>query len=103
MLRPRDSSQPQSIQSPQRKPRRVCLGLQPTLTAYAFPHPRGYNLPVKYQVILRAGEDGWIVAECPDLPGCISQGKTRDEALANITEAIQLSLETRRDLAREDI
>jgi predicted RNase H-like HicB family nuclease len=44
-------------------------------------------------VVLRPGEDGWIVAECPVLPGCISQGKTRDEALSNIREAIALCLE----------
>jgi predicted RNase H-like HicB family nuclease len=44
-------------------------------------------------VVLRPGEDGWFVAECPVLPGCVSQGKTRDEALANIREAIALCLE----------
>jgi predicted RNase H-like HicB family nuclease len=33
-------------------------------------------------------EDGWIVAECPELPGCVSQGKTEAEALANISEAM---------------
>lgn len=33
-------------------------------------------------------EDGWIVAECPELPGCVSQGKDEAEALANIREAI---------------
>jgi predicted RNase H-like HicB family nuclease len=47
----------------------------------------------KLPVVLRPGEDGWIVAECPVLPGCISQGKTREEALANISEAISLCLE----------
>ena len=40
------------------------------------------------QVILYSGEDGYLVAECPSLPGCISQGKTREEAVANIKEAI---------------
>lgn len=40
------------------------------------------------QVILYSGEDGYYVAECPSLPGCISQGKTREEAIANIKEAI---------------
>ena len=45
-------------------------------------------------MVLRPGEDGWIVAECPMLPGCVSQGKTRDEALANIREAISLCLES---------
>lgn len=44
---------------------------------------------------LTPGEDGWLVAECPLIPGCISQGKNRTEALANIQEAIQLCLETR--------
>ena len=41
------------------------------------------------QVIICHGEDGYWVAECPSLPGCISQGKTREEAIANIREAIQ--------------
>ena len=41
------------------------------------------------QVILYTGEDGYLVAECPSLPGCISQGKTKEEAIANIREAIQ--------------
>lgn len=40
------------------------------------------------QVIIYPGEDGCWVAECPSLPGCISQGKTRQEALLNIKEAI---------------
>jgi len=44
-------------------------------------------------VILKTGEDGYIVAECPVIPGCISQGRTREEALANIREAIELCLE----------
>lgn len=44
-------------------------------------------------VVLRDGEDGWIVAECPELPGCVSQGRTRDEAMANVREAIDLCLE----------
>jgi predicted RNase H-like HicB family nuclease len=41
------------------------------------------------QVLLYPGEDGYWVAECPSLPGCISQGKTKREAVANIKEAIQ--------------
>ena len=40
------------------------------------------------QVIIYSGEDGYWVAECPSLPGCISQGKTREEAISNIKEAI---------------
>jgi predicted RNase H-like HicB family nuclease len=42
------------------------------------------------QVIIYSGEDGYFVAECPSLPGCISQGKTREEAIANIKEAIDV-------------
>ena len=45
------------------------------------------------RVILYPGEDGYVVAEVPSLPGCISQGKTREEALTNITEAIALHIE----------
>ena len=41
------------------------------------------------QVIIYPGEDGYWVAECPSLPGCISQGKTREEAIVTIKEAIQ--------------
>jgi predicted RNase H-like HicB family nuclease len=36
-----------------------------------------------------------VIAECPSLPGCVSQGRTREEAIANIRDAIELSLETR--------
>ena len=39
------------------------------------------------QVVLYRGEDGYWVVECPSLPGCISQGKTKEEAIANIKEA----------------
>ena len=42
-----------------------------------------------HKVILYPGEDGYWVAECPNLPGCISQGKTKAEAKANIREAIE--------------
>jgi predicted RNase H-like HicB family nuclease len=41
------------------------------------------------QIILYQGEDDYWVAECPSLPGCISQGQTREEAILNIREAIQ--------------
>lgn len=41
------------------------------------------------QVVLFPGEDGYWIAECPSLLGCISQGKTRQEAIANIREAIE--------------
>jgi len=41
------------------------------------------------QVIIYPGEDGYWVAGCPSLPGCISQGKTKEEAFTNILEAIE--------------
>jgi predicted RNase H-like HicB family nuclease len=41
------------------------------------------------QVMIYPGEDGFWVAECPSLPGCISQGRTRQEAVTNIQEAIR--------------
>ncbi len=45
------------------------------------------------QIILEPGEDGYFVAHVPTLKGCWSQGKTKEEALANIREAIDLFLE----------
>jgi predicted RNase H-like HicB family nuclease len=41
------------------------------------------------QVIIYRGEDDYWVAECPSLPGCLSQGKTKEDAVANIREAIR--------------
>ena len=41
------------------------------------------------QIIIKPGEDGFWLAECPSLPGCISQGQSKKEAIQNIQEAIQ--------------
>ena len=41
------------------------------------------------QVVVYPGEDGYWVAGCPSLPGCISQGRTKEEAVVNIKEAIR--------------
>lgn len=41
------------------------------------------------EVFIYRGEDGYWIAECSSLPGCISQGKTKEEAIANIKEAIE--------------
>jgi len=49
---------------------------------------------MKYRLLIQPDEHGVYVAECPSLPGCISQGKTRKEALANIQEAIEGYLES---------
>ena len=47
------------------------------------------NETLKILVVFETDEDGWDVASCPTLPGCHSQGRTRDEARANIREAIR--------------
>lgn len=49
---------------------------------------------MKFRVIIEQDEDGIFVANCPSLPGCISQGKTRTEVHVNIKEAIQGYLES---------
>lgn len=43
---------------------------------------------MKFRVMIEPDEDGVFVAECPSLPGCVSQGATRDEAVSNIRDAI---------------
>jgi predicted RNase H-like HicB family nuclease len=50
----------------------------------------GGRAPMKYTVVLEQESDGGFVASVPALPGCVSQGDTRSEALANIREAIEL-------------
>ncbi len=52
---------------------------------------------MRYRVLIEQDEDGAFVAEVPALPGCISQGKTREEALQNIKEAISGYLESLRE------
>lgn len=49
-----------------------------------------------HKVIIYKGEDGYFIAESIELPGCVSQGKTRDEAIQNIKEAISGYIETLR-------
>jgi len=50
---------------------------------------------MKLIITLETDETGMIVAECPAIPGCVSQGKTEKEAVENIREAIQACLEAR--------
>ncbi len=57
---------------------------------------------MKIKVILEKGEDGYYVAHCPSLKSCWSQGKTKEEALQNIQEAIELYLEPEIDKFVED-
>ncbi len=55
---------------------------------------------MKLEVIIEKGESGYYVAEVPALPGCISQGKTVEEAVTNIKEAIAGWLEVMNDRTR---
>ena len=48
-----------------------------------------------FNVTTDRDEDGVFVVECPSIPGCVSQGKTKEEALDNITDAIKLCLDVR--------
>lgn len=56
-----------------------------------------------FHVVLKKDEEGWIVVECPALPGCFSQGKTEQEALVNIKEAIAAWLWTEDQKAAESL
>ena len=51
-----------------------------------------------HTVVIERDEDGVWVAECPAIPGCVSQGDTKEEAVANIREAIALCLEVRAEM-----
>ena len=53
---------------------------------------------LKFLVTLELGEDGYIIAECPAIPGCATQGKTEAEALTNIQEAIIGCLKVREEM-----
>jgi len=53
---------------------------------------------MKIPVVFYPGENGWLVVECPTIQGCVSQGKTKEEALANIREAIELCIEVRKEM-----
>ncbi len=50
-----------------------------------------------YPVIIREGESGKYIAECPSISGCLTQGETLDDALLNIREAVSLCLEEMRE------
>lgn len=63
-----------------------------------MPQPHFPAMASKRQVLLRPGEEGWWVVTCPSLPGCVSQGKTKAEAIKNIKEAIQVYIDTLEDL-----
>jgi len=64
-------------------------------SVFAFRRSLAKLPAMKFVATLDRDEDGIWISECPAIPGCVSQGSTRDEALANIREAIALCLEVR--------
>jgi predicted RNase H-like HicB family nuclease len=50
---------------------------------------------MKFNITLDRDEDGMWIAECPAIPGCVSQGQTKEEAMENVKEAFRLCLEVR--------
>jgi predicted RNase H-like HicB family nuclease len=56
----------------------------------------------EFRVVYTPIEDGWIMAEAPELPGAVTQGRTMEEARAMIKEAVELLLESYRENAERD-
>jgi predicted RNase H-like HicB family nuclease len=57
----------------------------------------------RFTAIYEDGENGWIVATCPEVPGAITQGRTHEEARENLKDAIHAMLEARREDAEKDL
>jgi len=58
---------------------------------------------MKFNVTLDRDEDGVWIAECPAIPGCVSQGQTKEEALKNVEDAINGCLIVRAELGMKEI
>lgn len=59
------------------------------------------QMPLSFEVVIYEGESGWLLVECPALPGCMSQGKTEEECLANISDAIGVWIEVQLEKRKE--
>ena len=57
----------------------------------------------RFTAVFEKGEDGWIVATCPEVPGAITQGRTIEEARENLKNAIRLVLEDMREDAEREL
>ena len=57
----------------------------------------------KFTAVYERGDDGWILATCPEVPGAITQGRTIEEARENLKDAIHMMLEVRREDAEKDL
>ncbi len=62
-----------------------------------MPQMRYPGMAAKRQVFLHRDEDDWWIAEVPSLPGCVSQGRTQDEAIQNVRDAIKGYIEALED------
>ena len=71
------------------------------LQARGFKQGDSYAATMEYRIRLKKGRDGYYVAQCLEVPGAISQGRTKAEALRNAKEALQLVLEVLREDARK--
>ena len=71
------------------------MGALRIFAAYAI---LGVEAAVKLLITISQDEDGVFIAECPSIPGCVSQGKTEEEAEKNVREAIRACLEVRAEL-----
>ena len=72
----------------------VVLSGNSLLTLLSIQSSEFITMAIKFRVLIEQDEDGIYVAEVPTLPGCITQGATRDEALTNVRQAIELYLES---------
>jgi len=82
-------------------PRRPAEDVSLDVTSVSMRQKRGEGKKMKVKsfiVTIEQDEDGWYVVECPAIPGCVSQGRTQQEALENIKEAIELCLEVRQEM-----
>jgi len=87
-----------SLRASPNRPRLIpanCCRFDPLPRVLANRAVVGYTVNMKLSITLDRDEDGIWVAECPSIPGCVSQGKTKPEALKNIKEAIALCMEVR--------
>src|SRR2546426_10716760 len=83
----------------QAKARTLPSCLAPCCKASSMPRTTFHAMaPERRHVILTPVEDGWWMADVPSLPGCVTQGATKEEALENVKEAIQGVIESLREL-----
>ena len=76
----------------------MVFGLEKLYELLSYFTTHCFECTMKFNVTIDRDEDGVWIVECPAIPGCISQGQTKEEALINIQEAIALCLEVRAEI-----